>query len=388
MQSLMEVRKSRGAVVACLALSSLVVTISALAADPLGQDAIDLLDTLGVTQKEASPTGPAEAPSAHPTGEDLADGMDPGERGTMETPETLLPDDPPDSPLASGSFINFESPQTKPIALSSDGSRLFVTNTPNNSLAVFDTTLTRLAKIDEIPVGLDPVAVAIQPATNDNIAWVANFISDNIAIVDIAAGNVIGLVEVGDEPVNILFNPAGTTSFIIIQGSPVFSDVASPVPIGAEQEGCIVAVDTAPPYAIIRSKHLNANTPRAAVYDAAMDRIVVAALHSGNNTSVAGEPVSVQFLPPGGACCLTDAGCVDTDEFDCFNMGGNWQGAGSDCATAGVCDGPFEVPVPPNDPCNCQCTCISLPNFFAFAIFNQTFPPTPADIFNAGALSP
>jgi len=53
-------------------------------------------------------------------------------------PVAPAPDDPPDSPLATGSFVNFESPPIEPLAFDAAGNRLYAANTPNNSLVVLD----------------------------------------------------------------------------------------------------------------------------------------------------------------------------------------------------------------------------------------------------------
>src|SRR5262245_7328056 len=41
---------------------------------------------------------------------------------------------------ASPSFVEFESGQVRPVAMSSDGTRLFAVNTPNGSLEIFNIT--------------------------------------------------------------------------------------------------------------------------------------------------------------------------------------------------------------------------------------------------------
>jgi len=309
--------------------------------------------------------------------------------GDDNVPESLGPYDPPDSPLESGAFVNFESPPFKPLALNENGTLLFAVNTPNNSLVVYDTTTPRLTKVKEIPVGLDPVSLAVQPETNGNIVWVANFISDNVAVVDVAAGAVTAIVEVGDEPINILFNPSGSLAFVILQGSPTVADFGPNVPDPLVQEGAVVAVRGGAPHTILQSKYLDCNTPRSAVYDADRDRLIISPLHSGNSTTVVGEPVLFQLPAPLGGCCFEDGACQELNTFDCFDAGGSWQGGESTCDDADLCAGPFEPPAnAPNDPCNCDCSCVSSPHLLALAFFDQTFEPTPAELFTASSLAP
>src|SRR5690606_7295961 len=67
-------------------------------------------------------------------------------------------------PVQAGSFVNFESGQVRPLALSPDGSRLFAVNTPDNRLEIFTVAGGTLTHSGSVPVGLEPVAVA---ARND-----------------------------------------------------------------------------------------------------------------------------------------------------------------------------------------------------------------------------
>src|SRR6476659_2995077 len=102
----------------------------------------------------------------------------------------------PVSSAQSTSVQNFESPQVHPLALTPDGTRLLAVNSPNGTLSVFQLANGLAPRLTaEIPVGLEPVSVALR---NNNEAWVANWLSDSISVVDLATGNVIRTVEVGD----------------------------------------------------------------------------------------------------------------------------------------------------------------------------------------------
>ncbi len=100
-------------------------------------------------------------------------------------------------------FVNFEGKQTAPIRLSPDGSRLFVVNTPDNRLSVFDVAnpLNPIL-IAEIPVGLEPVSV--NPRDNDE-AWVVNEVSDSVSVVSVARHAVTDTLYVKDEPADVVF---------------------------------------------------------------------------------------------------------------------------------------------------------------------------------------
>src|SRR5688500_16197321 len=80
-------------------------------------------------------------------------------------------------------FITFESGHVRPLARSADGTRLFAVNTPNNSLEIFSITAAGLTHQARVPVGLEPVAVAVR---NANEIWVVNHVSDSVSVVTLS----------------------------------------------------------------------------------------------------------------------------------------------------------------------------------------------------------
>ena len=113
----------------------------------------------------------------------------------------------PGSTPAVGEFVTFESGHVRPMALSSNGLRLFVVNTPDNRVEVYNTASGTPVLTESIPVGLEPVAVAL---ANDNQLWVVNHLSDSVSVVDVSVSpaRVVNTLLVGDEPRDIIF--AGT----------------------------------------------------------------------------------------------------------------------------------------------------------------------------------
>jgi len=102
------------------------------------------------------------------------------------------------------SFTLFESGQVRPIAISQDNQQVFAANTPNNSVEIFDITESGLAYRTSVPVGLEPVALAVR---NHNEVWVVNHLSDSISIIKLGNGTpyVASTLHVGDEPRDIVF---------------------------------------------------------------------------------------------------------------------------------------------------------------------------------------
>ncbi len=106
------------------------------------------------------------------------------------------------------SFVNFESGQVRPLALSPDGATLLALNTPDDTLEVFAVDASGLTLIASVPVGMEPVAVA---ARSNSEVWVVNHLSDSVSVVDLASTppRVVRTLLVGDEPRDIVFAGAG-----------------------------------------------------------------------------------------------------------------------------------------------------------------------------------
>ncbi len=184
------------------------------------------------------------------------------------------------TPLASAQlqptpFVNFESPQTRPVAVSADGTRLFAVNTPDNRLAVFSLqNVSRPVLIDEIPVGLEPVSVT--PRTSDEV-WVTNRLSDSISVVSLSRGAVIATVFAKDEPADVVFAGSPQVAMVSISGSrvvrvfdPITHTQLAEIPIFGEE-------------------------PRALARSADGSTVWVAVHRSGNRTTIVPED---QAPPP------------------------------------------------------------------------------------------
>ena len=101
------------------------------------------------------------------------------------------------------SYVNFETAQVRPLAVSADGQRLYAVNTPDGRLEIFSIA-PGLVPLASVPVGIDPVAVAEDPRGR---VWVVNHLSDSVSIVDVARTppRVVQTLWVGDEPRDIVF---------------------------------------------------------------------------------------------------------------------------------------------------------------------------------------
>lgn len=166
------------------------------------------------------------------------------------------------------SFVNFESPQTRPLALAPGGGLLYAVNTPDNRLSVIDTT--SLALIAEVPVGLEPVAVAPRPGSAE--VWVANHLSDSVDVVQGPPWTVTVTIPVGDEPADIVFTPDGSKAYVTLSRP----DRVAVVEAAAKTVAGAIDLSTPPSF--------NTQDPRAMALDRTGAFLYVVPFESGNRT--------------------------------------------------------------------------------------------------------
>jgi YVTN family beta-propeller protein len=196
---------------------------------------------------------------------------------------------------AAASFVNFETGQVRPLALSPDGTRLFAANTPDNRLEIFRVVADGVVREGSVPVGLEPIAVA---ARTDAEVWVVNHLSDSVSVVDVASDppRVVATLLTCDEPRDIVFaGPGGTRAFVTAarrgQNCPVESELTM-----AGLGRAVVQVWDATNLGgtllggtPIANLVLFADTPRSLTRSPDGATVYAAAFHSGNETTALGE---------------------------------------------------------------------------------------------------
>jgi DNA-binding beta-propeller fold protein YncE len=165
-------------------------------------------------------------------------------------------------------FVNFEGAQTNPIRISADGTRLFAVNTPNGTLSVFSLTqASSPALIAEIPVGIEPVSVNINPyvAGNDE-AWVTNQISNSVSVVSVSKGIVTDTLYAKAEPADVVF--AAKLAFVSVSRTH------------------LVNVYNTSTHALVKSIPLTGEQPRALAVSPNGATVYAAFAMSGNHTTI------------------------------------------------------------------------------------------------------
>jgi DNA-binding beta-propeller fold protein YncE len=170
------------------------------------------------------------------------------------------------------SFVNFEGAQTNPIRISPDGTRLFAVNTPNGTLSVFSLTApyspSSPGLIAEIPVGIEPVSVNVNPnVAGNNEAWVINQISNSVSVVSVSQGIVTDTIYAKPEPADVVFTPNGLAWVSVARGNMVNAYYAST-------------------HALFKSIPLVGEEPRALAVSPNGATVYVAFALSGNHSTV------------------------------------------------------------------------------------------------------
>src|SRR5438445_6809446 len=183
-------------------------------------------------------------------------------------------------------YRNFEGPQIHPLGLTPDGTRLLAVNTPNATLSVFQLVSGSPVLTAEIPVGLEPVSVA---ARNNREAWVVNWMSDSVSVVDLTTGNVARTFDVGDEPTDVLF--AGLSSekaFVCVSGGGTQSVSLSTV-TGASGAVKVFPDASNPTQGSAQTIQISGKQPRALARSDDGSRVFVPVFASGNQTTIVAQ---------------------------------------------------------------------------------------------------
>ncbi|PRQ02008.1 beta-propeller fold lactonase family protein [Enhygromyxa salina] len=197
---------------------------------------------------------------------------------------------------ASQPLTAFESGQVRPMAMSPNGQRLFVVNTPDNRLEIYAITPAGLEREASVAVGLEPVAVA---ARNNHEVWVVNHLSDSVSVVAVGAhAHVKRTLQVGDEPRDIVFaGVGGERAFITAahrgQHAPFDPQLTTPSVGRADVWVFQASQVSAEPLTIV---NLFSDTPRALAVNADGSRVYAAAFNSGNQTAT----IAPGVMPKGG----------------------------------------------------------------------------------------
>ncbi len=213
-------------------------------------------------------------------------------------------------------FAAFESGPVRPLALSADGSTLFAVNVPDNTLEIFAVGGGSLTPTASVPVGLEPVSVAVRSA---NEVWVVNHLSDSISIVDVAANppRVTRTLLVGDEPRDLVFTNGMAFVTTAHRGQQRTHPSIAGVPGAGDPQLTTPSVGRADVWVFdtnnlgatlggtpLKIVSLFGDTPRGLAVSPDGNTVYAAVFNSGNQTTVISEGGICDGGALAGACVL------------------------------------------------------------------------------------
>ena len=139
------------------------------------------------------------------------------------------------------------------LAVSPDGSRLYVANENDGTISVINTVTNKVIKT--INVGNGPYGVAVSP--DGSKVYITNSLSNNISVITTATNTLSATINVGQIPAGISVSPDGKTVYVANSASNTLSiintalnTVISTIGVGTQPMGVSISTDGGSVYVV------------------------------------------------------------------------------------------------------------------------------------------
>lgn len=213
----------------------------------------------------------------------------------------------------------------------------YVTNWQSNTVSVIDQASNTTIKT--ITVGSAPFAVAITP--NGAFAYVTNWASNTVSVIATASGTVAATIPVGPYPTGVAITPNGAFAYVANWGSNYVSVIAT-----ATNTVLATVTVASNPYGV-------AITPDGAyAYVVGNLSDAVSVIETASNTLVTTIPVglyptSVAITPDGALTYVTNCGCSHGPLYNSTTVSVISTATKTVVATISVGSNPFGVAITP-----------------------------------------
>jgi gliding motility-associated-like protein len=177
------------------------------------------------------------------------------------------------------------------IAVSPDGSRIYVTDEFTNNVVVVN-TLTNVT-LTTIPVGTSPLGVAVSP--DGSRVYVANQGSQTVSVINTLTNSVVSTIPLGMQPNGIVVSPDGSRVYVSanLPGNAIIINAATNaiskvIPIGQNPIGITMAPDGSKVYIV------NEDSGTISVIDTRTQSVVGTIGLAGSSS-----PFSISITPDG-----------------------------------------------------------------------------------------